>query len=260
MKTKSTPDWEIALNKFLLPWQKKSYVTGALVCGSRIHGTDTENSDIDLHIILSNQTTWRERGNCLVNGFLIEYFCNPIAQHYEYMKEDISSFSRINLRMLAFGQIVFDKDGSLSKLKTESLNKFNKQFRKLSKAEIELGKYALWDGLDNLQDLNILNSKFYQHSHHLLLHQTLELYRRFLGVEIGPSSKIVRFFTDKDFRKKYQLKEFPDKKFTQLFVKAIESETLLSIKNLIEHVFVKMGGFKIDSWKFRSKVQNNKKM
>lgn len=77
---------------------------------------------------------------------------------------------------------------------------------------------------------------------------------------IGPSSKIVRFFTDKDFRKKYQLKEFPDKKFTQLFVKAIESETLLSIKNLIEHVFVKMGGFKIDSWKFRSKVQNNKKM
>lgn len=75
--------WEDALNKFLASWKEQKDVIGAIVCGSFITGLPTERSDIDLHIILSDEVDWRERGNQYVDGFLIEYFVNPPRQNKE---------------------------------------------------------------------------------------------------------------------------------------------------------------------------------
>ena len=55
-------DWEKALNKFLKPWKKRKDVIGFLVCGSYITGNPTNRSDVDLHIITSEENDWRERG------------------------------------------------------------------------------------------------------------------------------------------------------------------------------------------------------
>lgn len=57
----------------------------------RIPGNEIENSDIDIdidiYIITKNDTTWRERGNKLVDGYLIEYFINPIKKINDYMEK-----------------------------------------------------------------------------------------------------------------------------------------------------------------------------
>jgi hypothetical protein len=45
--------WEDALNQFLGSWRDRSDVIGALATGSRVLGTDTRNSDVDVHIVLS---------------------------------------------------------------------------------------------------------------------------------------------------------------------------------------------------------------
>ena len=79
--------WEIALQKFLKKWDNRKNVIGALVCGSYVTGNPSKHSDIDVHIILDSKTSWRERGNEIIDGFLIEYFANPIKNHYKYAEE-----------------------------------------------------------------------------------------------------------------------------------------------------------------------------
>ncbi len=245
--------WEDALNKFLLSWKGKPEVFGALVSGSRVLGTDTQNSDIDIHIVLAGHVVWRERGNCIVDGYLIEYFSNSLAQLKEYRKDDFKSFTHTDARMFALGRIVFDKTGALRKLQLAAQKELKIKFRKLSKAEIELGKYSLWDELDNLKDLREASSTFYPYSHHLLLNRILDLYRKYLGVEVSASSKLERYFTDTSFRQRYGIGGFQDLKFVRLFVGAVEKQTFDSIEKLVEHVLVQMGGFKVDGWKLRSK-------
>ena len=66
--------WEIALNKFLKQQESEKYVLAAIATGSFVVGNNTNKSDIDVQIILSDEVNWRERGNKYADGFLIEYF------------------------------------------------------------------------------------------------------------------------------------------------------------------------------------------
>ncbi len=244
--------WEAALEEFLRPWRRKREVIGALVTGSRVQGTNTPNSDIDVHIILKSGITWRERGNCRVAGFLVEYFCNPVEQYEEYRKKDVAAFTRCDARMFARGRIIFDTDGTLGRIQRSSRRELRKSFRKLSKAEIETGKYFLWDGLDDLRELSAKKTRFYAHAHHLLLNRALETYRRYLGAEVSPPAKLERYFRDPIFRANYGIKEFGDKQFVRLFQASVQQQSFSSISKLLQHVFRRMGGFEIDGWRFRS--------
>ena len=79
-------NWEKVTNKFLETWLKKDYVVGAFVCGSYVTGRPTKHLDIDLRIIMKDDINWRERGNKIIDGFLIEYFANPIRQEFKMLK------------------------------------------------------------------------------------------------------------------------------------------------------------------------------
>src|SRR2546422_142981 len=116
--------WETALRKFLAPWKARTDVVGALVCGSRVHGTATRRSDVDVHIVLRAGVRWRERGNKIVDGYLVEYFANPAWQHRKYEIEDAKDNTRINARMFAFGRIIFEKDGSVARLQRSGRRAF----------------------------------------------------------------------------------------------------------------------------------------
>jgi predicted nucleotidyltransferase len=70
--------WQKATNKFLKKYKKEDYVIASIACGSYITGNPTKHSDIDLRIITDNKTNWRERGNKIVDNFLIESFDKPL--------------------------------------------------------------------------------------------------------------------------------------------------------------------------------------
>ncbi|MGE8035840.1 nucleotidyltransferase domain-containing protein [Lysinibacillus sp. NPDC093692] len=59
-------EWRIALEEFLKDWKNRNDVVGALVCGSYVTGNPTNRSDIDVHIILSDDVDWREGINLLM--------------------------------------------------------------------------------------------------------------------------------------------------------------------------------------------------
>lgn len=53
---------------------KELYILKDKVCGSYITGNPSTHSDLDVHIILNENVNYRERGNKIVDGLLIEYF------------------------------------------------------------------------------------------------------------------------------------------------------------------------------------------
>jgi predicted nucleotidyltransferase len=239
------------IDKFINKWKNKKYVEGMLLTGSYVTGYYTKNSDIDIYIILSDEINWRERGNLIINGTLIEYFANPVRQIRSYFKKEFEKHEKITARMFVIGKIIFDKNGIVTKLKKEAEKWLKKPFKKLSKVEIELIKYSLWDSFD---ELKTVSEEFnFKITYYTFLEKVLRSYCKFLGIEVPPISKINKYL-DKNYRAKYCYPEFPDKDFMNLFMKCLEKEDLNCVEKLYYHVINKLGGFDIKNWKLRSKI------
>lgn len=236
---------EIALENFLQKRKNKKGVIGAIVCGSYITGNPSKHSDIDIHIIMDEKITRREKGNEIIDGILIEYFINPIRKLQEHMEEDFKKRSKLTAHMLATGKILFDSTGKIQKLKQEGEKYLTKKYIKLSTIQIELLKYHLWDSLDNLEEIYETQGEEFTFAFHNYLHKLFETYANFLQFGDVPIHKTKRFLTDEKDKKKYRINNFPDTKFATLFVQAITSkskkEQIKIYTELTNHVLKKMG-------------------
>ena len=128
--------WEQALQKFLSDWKTNKEVIGVLVCGSYVTGKPSKQSDVDTHIILKPGTTWRERGNKIVDGFLIEYFANPPEQIKHYFKLDFANNYNDAATQFATGRILIDSEQMVKQLKQEATQWLNKPFRQLMTSKL----------------------------------------------------------------------------------------------------------------------------
>jgi predicted nucleotidyltransferase len=250
--------WQEALTEFLLPWRELDAVEGAVVTGSRVFGTATARSDVDVHIVLIDGIEWRERGNRMVRAHLIEYFANPIAQIKKYMEEDHRAGKRNDARMFALGRVVFDRRGEVEELRRYAKDQFALPFTELDHSETELAKYGLWDQLDGLRDLRDERSPGFAFAAAIALAALVETYARYLRLEVPPLNRLHRFLTDPTFRERYFLAELPDAGFSDLLRRALEETdeqaVLDAIDRLTSHVLDSMGGFDIDGWRLRSEV------
>jgi hypothetical protein len=250
-------DWEKALDTFLKSWHDHQEVVGALVCGSYVVGSPTPHSDIDVHIVLREGTPWRERGNQIVDGFLIEYFANPPQQIIEYFKEDYADHSQMAVIQFLTGRILFD-DGTIQALKAEAQGWYDKKFPEQPPIVQELNKYSLWDRLDNLQDTADQDAPHFWFAYHNLLNELLRQYCRFTGYPEIKSYQALDILTKQMTRDKYLLPVFPDENFQgmmeQALVESDQAEALRLYERLTQHVLERMSGFEIDGWKVRSPV------
>lgn len=249
-------NWQEALETFLDKWQNLDYVEGAVVTGSQVVGTATPSSDVDVHLILSPSVDWRERGNELVNGVLIEYFANPTFFFKQYLDEDYGNNSRQNARMFVIGKVLFDKNGEVAKLVQQASEYMQREFTKPDDIWIEVAKYTVWDEFDGLEDSYNTKQPSFEHSYHLFLQNLLMKYAKFAGAEITAYSKLYKYFASEDFRSRYQIKPFPDSEFADQFQQAlvckVEADMYGLAKTLTQHVLEKMGDFNIDGWKLRT--------
>ncbi len=247
--------WEKALYKFVVLWKKRAEVEGALVAGSYVWGCPTKYSDIDVHIVLSDKVDWRERGNKIVDGFLIEYFANPSSQIRSYMREDYGQSRKVDARMFSKGRVLFDKSGVLKKLRQKANEEMKRKLHKLRGMKLELAKYVLWDHLDNLRDLQGQKSPNFRLLYDLLLEKIISTYAKFLGAEIAAPAKLYAFFSDESFRKAYDMPGFPDKRFSRMVIACFRKTELRVIQQLTLYSLSKMGGLKIDGWKARTPLK-----
>lgn len=250
--------WETALDQFLVNWRQRKEVIGIVVCGSYITGNPSKRSDIDVHIIIQDECDWRERGNQVVNGFLIEYFVNPPKQIRSYYVEDFKDRRTMSMVQFMTGKVIQDKVGAVKELIEEAHVWKEKQYEPVKAPIAELKKYELWDTLDNLLDCyeegrSDFNVVFY-HS----LQRLYCVYSSLLCIEEIPYYQLSRYFTDPNYLKKYMKEPFPDMYFSQRFINAMtaenQDEKIRIFTELTEHVLHTFGGFDIDGWRIRSEL------
>ena len=250
--------WERALHAFLEEWENREDVIGAMVCGSYVTGNPTPHSDIDVHIILSDEVNWRTRGNVVVDNYLIEYFVNPPKQIKKYFEEDYKDLRPHSMVQFLTGRIIFDKFDEIKKLKEEAKGWMNKEPNELKDFSLELMKYNLWDLLDNLSDGFEQDREDFDFVYYNSLRVLYEEYARYLRKEIIPFDQVFRYMSDPHFLEKYLAKGFPDTNFRDKFLRCLkdrENGSKMKIyEELTDYVLDQMGGFTIDGWKIRSLV------
>lgn len=255
-------NWRSILESYLETWKKDQNVSGALVCGSYVTGSPSPHSDVDVHIVLNDGVDWRERGNVISEGLLIEYFANPPKQIEKYFTDDYNDYSQMSPVQFSTGEILFD-DGTVEILKKKAQEFLNKDFPQLPDFKIELNKYGLWDNLDNLEDAFEGEKKHFMFIFHNSLNTLIQFYCKYLGYPVIKFNKSLEILTDQNVRKKYLLKEFPDSKFNELCTQALcvdKPEKAFELyKELTKHVLDKIGGFEINGWKLRSPLDIDKK-
>ncbi|MCP3739014.1 nucleotidyltransferase domain-containing protein [Rossellomorea sp. BNER] len=251
-------EWKLALNKFLKQWEKDDSAIGALVCGSYVTGNPTPHSDIDVHIILKEGTSWRERGNLYIGEYLIEYFINPPNQIKSYFLEDFEDRKSHAAVQFATGEILFDRFGIVKQLKEEGEEWIKKEYEAISSTTLEFIKYSIWDTLDNLQDTYENGRQDFQFIYSHALSHLFNAYCQFLNIETIPPYQIKSYLSEQSFLKKYRKQAFPDEDFSRKFQSALELSQRDEMKSLYhqlaEYVLVKMGDFQIDGWKMRSPI------
>lgn len=250
--------WEAALEKFLRPWRARKHVLGAVVVGSRAFGTDDRFSDIDVHIVMSNRVKRLERGTCLIDGFLIEYFADALRMYPKYFRRGARGGSLSIARMFAHGRILFDKNGTLKRLRRWGKSMMLKPMPRERKADNDFAKYMMWGIRDDLMSLKGRRSPGFWYAYHWGVTEVIEYYRAFLGCETPSQSKMWDLFSSRRFRRGNRMKPFPDPRFVLLAKRCMKAKTVknayMDISKLIAHAHRRMGGFEIDGWRYRRKA------
>lgn len=251
-------DWESKLDKFLENFEHKQDLIGIIVCGSYITGNPSNHSDLDVHLLLNDTCEYRERGNRVIDGLLIEYFANPPKQILSYFNEDLKDKSLMCQTQFATGKILNDLTGKVKELKNIA-NSMIEEFYLNSKYEMsELTKYSLWDMLDDLQDAYDNNKADFSFLYYNLLNRLISSYMKsinrpynFKTIFGNASSEIVR--------KKYMLKELPHDNIKilieQCITENIIKKQLKLYTDLTNAILSLYGGFNINEFTFKSPVQ-----
>lgn len=257
-RSEDMESWEIALTKFLKQWESEKYVLAAIATGSFVVGNNTNKSDIDVQIILSDEVNWRERGNKYVDGFLIEYFVNPVKQIYQYLDDDLKYGNRIDANMFYIGKVMFDKVCITSELKRRAKEDLEKDLLEVDKVSLEMMKYRIWDYFEEIEEAYETNSPYFNYLYYSYLDILLEGYSRFLKIILPAKYKVYKFLKDKEYRQNYNINDFPDEKFKSKFLECIEEQDkerryrlILEQKN---YVLERIGGFEINGWSLRSPI------
>ncbi|MFT4311466.1 MAG: nucleotidyltransferase domain-containing protein [Candidatus Woesearchaeota archaeon] len=219
---KKLQNWEIATNKFLEDWKNKKDVIGIIICGSYITGNPSKHSDVDIQIILDNKVNYRERGNKIINGMLIEYFANPLKKLKEYEESDFKSRRKVMNHMLATGKVVLDKTGEIKKLVAQMKKQLNKKYPKMNKTVIEITKYHIWDMKDNLEEVYKNKDLNFQYVYYNQLNDVFEKYTKYLQTDYYTPDKQQKILISKKNQKKYCIQNFPDKEFKKKYLEALK--------------------------------------
>ncbi len=236
--------WKQALDKFVAKYKDDKNVEAILLVGSYAVENNDEYSDIDIYIILNDEALYRERGNKLIDNYLIEYFINPIGKVEEYMEKDKRGHGGPMANMLINGKILYDKNGIIPKLKQKA-----KKIEKKKNQKDDMKYYAAWCAYDEYKAAKYNNHMQY----YICLKYIIEAYLYNNNFNLLPELKIERFLKDEDYRRKYNIKRFPKNRFNKLALKCFDNENEDNLKRLYEYV-IKDGKFDINNFILRSNI------
>ena len=249
--------WELALNKFLEEYLNEDYFLGAILTGSYATGNNDVNSDIDVFIVTKDSTTWRERGNRLIDGYMIEYFINPVRQVLKEFDDGFKDNGIATTLIFAGSKILYDRDGTIEKLVNRAKEDLNKDIEPISEFKWKMNCYTIWHSFYELNSKYTRNEDI-EFTYNMFLSDIIRSY--FLNNEIPllPVHKIEKILTNEEYRKKYNVKKLPDDMFIDKLLKCFNEKDYNKkysyAKDLYDYYMNKNSDFDINNFSFRSDI------
>lgn len=237
--------WKLALNEFIQKYLNDKDVEAILLVGSYAVGNQNKYSDIDVYVILNDNVDYRERGNKLIDKYLIEYFVNPIHKVREYIENDKRGHGGPMANMLLKGKVLFDRNNIVPELQ-----KIAQAAKEQIPEKDPMKYYACWHAFDEYLAAAYHNELQY----YLCLKYLVDCYLVNNGYCIIPEQKIEKFFKDAEYRARYDIGKFPDNEFNHLVIKCFDYPNRHNLQALYNFV-IEDGKFDINNFVLRNKLQ-----
>lgn len=207
---------------------------GIIVYGSSLTGFNTEISDIDLRVIFDNSNPNRMiRGEKLVDGKKIEYFEKPIDDEYLMAENEFLNQNNASLSILGKGEIVYEKDNSLSNLQKYVLHRFQDKLPPLNIDEAREQISIIDNKIQKLENLLNEDSPYFNHLYHIILEKMRKTHHLIIGISKIPTSKVHRIYTDEPYRKS-TCKTNPSQDFVEAYLSLVIPEN--NKKQMLENL------------------------
>ena len=250
-------DWKFAVNKFLEQYKDEDYFLGAILTGSYATGNNSVNSDIDIFIVTKDSTTWRERGNKLVDGFMIEYFINPVKKVLDEFNNGFDDYNIATTLIFAGSKILYDKDGTIEKLVNIAKKDLNKELNPISEFKWKMNCYTIWHSFYELES-KYIKCEDIDFTYNMFLNDIIKSYFLNNGIPILPVYKIEKILTNEEYRNKYNIKKLPDDVFIDKLLKCFSEKDydkkFYCAKDIYNYYMKKNPNFDINNFKYRSNV------
>lgn len=216
------------------------HVLGVFFYGSYLTGLNTDNSDIDLHIIFDNtDPNHLIRGNKIVDGTRIEYFEKPLEDIYQTVNEDYMNQNNATLTIFGTSKIIYAKDTQLKQLQEYVINKFSNPLPPLNDDEAKEQVSILNNRMEKLKTYAETNNPYFEHLYHLTIDKIRRFYHNLMGIPRIETSKGFRIYTDEKYRNAFCINNIPEKIFIEMYFKLISDTSLNKIQkyNLLNKMY-----------------------
>ena len=216
--------YQIAVDKFIRErgYLDNKHVLGISVYGSYVTGYNNKDSDIDVHIIMDCSDEKIHRAVTKTDNFKIEYFEKPLFEIYMSVENDFEINENAYLSIIGHGKIIYDRIGAVAKLQKYILEKYSYPIPALSGDDAKEMAVIIYTMMVRLKAMYENNSFEFTSYYYHIVEKIRKFYSRTCGCANIPLAKVIRIYTDEDYRDSIYKSKIPDEAFIDMYFKAID--------------------------------------
>jgi len=220
-------------NDTVRQYKRDKNVLGIMLFGSTTQDKFDQYSDVDIYILL-NKKGKLSRNNFVKDGVRVDIIFNTIKEVKNYLKEDKGNIRRITSHMLAYGKILFQREGVLKKVFLIA-QKNLKLKTKYKGSEVLMHKYSIDDFWGEVQrDIENKDYLAFGLDSQLLVNNILELFLKLNGEFLQQPNEMMKILKKLD-------KKFADRMESFYREDNIQKKKEILAK-LVEYIYRKSGG------------------
>jgi len=226
-------------NKVAKQYQQDKNILGVMLFGSVVRNKFDQYSDIDIFILLDKKSKF-SRSNFIENNLRVDIIFNTIKEVKNYLKEDKNNLRRITSHMLAYGEILFQREKNLEKIQAVAKNNL-KLKTKYNEGEILMHKYSIDDFWGEVQrDIENKDYLAFGIDSYLLVTNVIELFLKLNGEFLRQPNEMKKVLERLDKKFSNQIEEFYKESDIQ--------RKKYILHDLVEYIYTKSKGPLPEKW------------